>query len=122
MSKKEHEALDQRDLHGDIAQPHGDEVEQSKQAGLMPAATAAMERKWEHQEYEYGGHGDHQQHSQHDHAQVDPPVHAAPGSGQDVANDVPCLQREEEERGAVADWSDVVGVVAGELPRIVGIN
>ena len=85
MAQEKHEALDQRNFYQDIAKANGDEIQQCYYAGLsriilMPA----MQRQRQDQKRQHRHNGNDQQHSQHHNAQVDAPVHAVSGPGQNI--------------------------------------
>src|SRR5690348_4721160 len=80
MAKKQHKALDQRDLYKDVAEAEGDEIEQRRQGGSPRAGLMAMDQERQDQERQHEYDRDDQQHAQNYHSQIDSPVHAFAGS------------------------------------------
>src|SRR5581483_2840326 len=119
MPEEQNEALNESDLHQDVAEADGGEVEQPSDAswaGLdVSSGRSPVQDKRHDQKREHSDERQHQQKEQHDHADVDAPIHAAPGAAQDAAEHVAGADGEKEKWSVVGDGRDVVRVSREEV-------
>src|SRR4029077_1521911 len=114
MSEKQHEALDEGDLYHDVAQAHGNEIEQRKR---RLAAFPASQRQGQNQKYQHRDERNYEYEEKYQHSQVYFPVNTLAQTL--FAEDLSRLQGEEEEGRVVRDGRDVIGIAARERVRIV---
>src|ERR1700733_11582927 len=115
MSEKEHKALDKRDLDHDVAESHGNEIEQTKRGF---ARLVAPQGQRQNQKYEHRNDRDdeHQQQNTKVYFPVDPLAQSF------FSKNLAGLEREEEEWRVIVHRRDVVGVAPGKGVRIIAGN
>src|SRR4029078_705636 len=105
MTQEQDEALDESDLHQNVSQPDGDEVEQSQRTRLLASSPPSQGKN---QKQQHSQERDGQDHAKHGHAQVHFPVD--PLHQRLRMQDLSKLQSEEEERSVVGHRRHVVRV------------
>src|SRR5882724_7273780 len=117
MSEKQHEALDESDLHQNVSQANSNEIKQANRTKLL---VSSAHRQGSNQKSQHGHQRNGQNHSQDSDAKVDFPVH--PLLQRARTQNLAEFQVEEEERSVVGDGGDVVGVASRKTMRIIKLD